>query len=258
MTLLPTQWESVLREAQAAITAYYIDLRDEDSTKPKVAAINQRITLALSDQGAKDTANALGAVRLAAEQAYRDLVAVGACIAPKLEALEDTPADRLGEHVGAIRHGLEHLRDAAALLLRAIADDVEGPGREIADNLRYLHTLLAGLLAKDRGSLNLKEAGQELGQIHHQMRERIRLADRASVYLAWLERLCYLLIDGTPVQDARAKAALYAQAARAFLEGSYPSGECIDHPLMRDPRQGTQATAETPMTGGQAGEGKGS
>lgn len=247
MTLLPTQWAEAMREAQAALygLCQKVDERMPESVRAYQAA--EKLTAALSDQGAKDTANALGVVRLAAEQAYRDLVAVSVCVTAKLDTLEAMPNELLGEHVRTIRHGLEHVRNAATLILKALADDVRGPGREIADNHRYLRNLLAGLLAKDRGDFSLREAGQELGQLHHQMRERIRMAERASIYLAWLEWLAYRAIDSNPLAHNhwKTQATLYAQAARGFVEGRHPKADVLDHPLMRNPAQGTLASAET-------------
>jgi hypothetical protein len=248
MTLLPSQWETAMREAREALC----DILRKVEGKPergKAWVAAEKLTAALSDQGTIDTVNALVSVRLAVEQAYKDLVLVSACVAGKLDTLEETPGELLGEHVHGIRHGLEHVRDAAGLLLKALAVD-EGPGREVSENHRYLRTLLAGLLAKDKGDFSLRDAGRELGELHHQMRERIRLAERASVYLEWLKTLCGLILDRFPMstEEAWARANLYAQAARGYLDGRHPPPECLDHPYMKDPRQAT-AEATNPTEG---------
>lgn len=251
MPTLPNQWAEAMREAQAALYAACQAAPEGTPERKRAWDAAEKLTAALMDDGAGTTANALVGVYLAAQQAYRDLTAVGACVAGKLDTLENTPSLYLAEHVEAIRHGLEHVRDAATLILKALASD-DGPGREIEATNRYFRTVLAGLLQKDRKDFDMREAVQELGQAHYRMRERIQLAERGSVYIAWLERLAYLLADGTAVPNARAKAALYAQAARGYMDGRHPAADVLDHPLMRDPGREPEPSASPPGTGGQA------
>lgn len=242
MSLLPHEWIEAMQEAQDLLLAFHMSLKEDDPGRAKITAVNGKLTEALSESGQRRTVEALVGLRQAAERAYIDLRNVGACTAGHLDRLPAELPPELAEPREHVRVGLEHIRDAAALLLGALADD-EGPGKDTMDQVRYLRGLLSGLLAKEKTHFNLKDAGHELGQRIYAMRERLQLAERASMYLHWLHRVVALLDAAWPKDRPRPadmaqwvlQAGLYAQAARSYVDGKHPDRELLDHPLLRAP-----------------------